>query len=328
MDPRGGVSPVVAAANSPTMRKVIFDRACTNVFAQSFNASRYWLDETTTDLRSVQFLSRQNSNGDQQQANPILLDAWLLSRDNFTNLPTAIVVHDLRGCKRQHQSLLPASLLFNSDFNVLLLDLRNHGESYFDTLSSTSSLAHMRFGDVEYRDILGAVDYLMREHGEKDSVRNRLVLYGVGMGASAAMIAYEREPLFKALYVDSPICNTFDTIIHGLKSTLGPLSYSMSKGSCVHNGNAAGCAPFHNDPLKSAKKLKGRPVFFEHNVHDATVPIYNSKQCVNAVESVNKQPLTSEFEYNTVHVSNDTMVQYYLQRIVASVPARTMQRSC
>jgi len=276
----------------------IEDRECSSVFSSNgvntFNVSQYHLNETFgSQVWSVNFLARNSKGG--------VLDAWLLSRDNFTSLPTAIVVHDMRGCKRQHQALLPASMLFHSGFNVMLLDLRNHGESYFE-----SSNPYVRFGDDEFRDILGAVDYLNNVYGGNESVEKRLVLFGVGMGASAALIAYEREPLFKALYVDSPICNTFDTIVHGLKASLGPLARSMSKGGCIQHGNAKGCAPFHNDPLKSAKKLVGRPVFFEHNVHDSVVPISNSRDCLLGAQEANGIP----FDPNA-NESNQTIVEYH-----------------
>ena len=62
-----------------------------------------------------------------------------------------ILVHGLGGCKNAIDVLVPAGMLWRHGFSVLLIDLRNIGESDFVDGRSTA-------GNVEYQDVLGAWD--------------------------------------------------------------------------------------------------------------------------------------------------------------------------
>ena len=72
--------------------------------------------------------------------------------------PTVIVVHGVTACKRDHAVLLPAGMLHRNGFSVLLIDLRDHGDSTFED-------GRYAGGTEEHRDVLGAWDWLQSAKG-------------------------------------------------------------------------------------------------------------------------------------------------------------------
>jgi pimeloyl-ACP methyl ester carboxylesterase len=98
-----------------------------------------------------------------------------------------VLCHDF-GASRA--SMLHLGLLLqNEGFPVLLFDFRGHGES---------SRARSTLGLHEKRDVLAAVDQLRRLGPETD----RVGLYGIGMGAHAAVLAARERPRLRVLVLD------------------------------------------------------------------------------------------------------------------------------
>jgi pimeloyl-ACP methyl ester carboxylesterase len=121
-----------------------------------------------------------------QAADGVRLEGWSVA--GRPDMPTIILCHDLGSRK---ESLINLALaLQESGFSLLLFDFRGHGES--ESRSSTLGLH-------EKRDILGAVDFLAEEQRD-DSYQ--LGLYGVGMGAHAAVLAAADRPRVKVLVLD------------------------------------------------------------------------------------------------------------------------------
>jgi pimeloyl-ACP methyl ester carboxylesterase len=84
-----------------------------------------------------------------------------------------------------------AIALREAGFTVLLFDFRGHGES---------GGARSTLGLLEKRDVAGAVAYL-RDLGGIDG--DRIGLYGVGMGAHAAVLAAADLPQVRVLVLDN-----------------------------------------------------------------------------------------------------------------------------
>jgi pimeloyl-ACP methyl ester carboxylesterase len=104
------------------------------------------------------------------------------------NAPCVVLCHDL-GERKGH--LLDLAVLLNkSGFGILAFDFRGHGSSD----GSGSSL-----GLAEKRDVIGAVDYLAER---EDVVGDRFGVYGVGVGAHAAVLAAADRPGIKVLVLD------------------------------------------------------------------------------------------------------------------------------
>ena len=115
------------------------------------------------------------------------ISAWWIR--GGAGLPAVILGHD-RGSSRS--SLLGlASRLAEQRYSVLLIDFRGHGAS-----GGNSS-----FGVLEARDLLGALDWVGAQEGVDGS---RAGLYGVGMGAHAAVLAAADRRQVRSLALDSP----------------------------------------------------------------------------------------------------------------------------
>jgi pimeloyl-ACP methyl ester carboxylesterase len=70
--------------------------------------------------------------------------------------------------------------LLSAKYNVFLFDLRNSGESE-GTISG--------YGYLEWQDVIGAI-----EHVRKISVTTNVILYGVGSGCAASLLAIDKLP--------------------------------------------------------------------------------------------------------------------------------------
>ncbi len=119
---------------------------------------------------------------------------WLLR--GTEGAPAVIFLHRYGGDR---------SLLFNlgmkvneaSNFTILWPDLRGHGLNPPVTWTS--------FGSLEADDVLAALDFLRSMKGENRSqlIGERMGIYGVELGAYAAMLAASKDTLVQVLVLDS-----------------------------------------------------------------------------------------------------------------------------
>ena len=119
-------------------------------------------------------------------ADGLELSAWQVP--GAQGLPTVVLCHDWGDTR---ESLIPLALeLSHRRFPLLMFDFRGHGRSQggFSTL-----------GAEEARDVLGALDYARRMQGDG---REGLGLYGVGMGAHAAVLAASERPAVRVVVLD------------------------------------------------------------------------------------------------------------------------------
>ena len=124
----------------------------------------------------------------------ISLSSWLIPSATATATgPTVVVVHGLGSCKREDRILLAAGMLHRNGFNVLLIDLRNHGDS-------TIKNGRYAGGTREYRDVLGAWDWLVDVKG---IAPEDVGLMGFSLGAATVLIATGEESGVAAVWEDS-----------------------------------------------------------------------------------------------------------------------------
>jgi pimeloyl-ACP methyl ester carboxylesterase len=119
-------------------------------------------------------------------ADELRLSGWLFPAD--PGRPTVILCHDAGQSKA---ALINLAISLSEDgFGVLVFDFRGHG---------ASGDGRTTLGLHEKRDVLGAVDYLARRPGGDDQ---RIGVFGVGMGAHAAVLAALDRPAVKVLVLD------------------------------------------------------------------------------------------------------------------------------
>ena len=113
--------------------------------------------------------------------------------------PAVILVHGLKGCKNAIEVLVPAGMLWRNGFNVLLIDVRDVGDS--DPEDGWTSV-----GNDESLDVLGALDWLVAAKGYTPK---RVGIFGVSLGGAAALYAFHDEPRIGALFLEG----TFDSLL-------------------------------------------------------------------------------------------------------------------
>jgi len=122
-----------------------------------------------------------------QSTDGLSLQGWLIHGDR--EAPVIILAHDLGESKSVFlDSTIP---LQRAGYNVFLFDFRGHGASGGD--GST-------LGSSERYDVLGAVDFLRTR---RDLSSDRIGIWGVGMGAYAAVLGARERKEVVALALDS-----------------------------------------------------------------------------------------------------------------------------
>jgi pimeloyl-ACP methyl ester carboxylesterase len=135
-----------------------------------------------------------------------MLSGWFVA--GRRGWPAIVLCHDLGGAR---SSLLnTAAALNRSGYPLLLFDFRGHG------LSGGKGTS---FGVDERLDVLAAIEYLK---GRRDIDTTRFGVWGIGMGAYAAVLAAAEEPSIVALALDSLEPDAPAEIDRLLKETLPP----------------------------------------------------------------------------------------------------------
>ena len=157
-----------------------------------FNGHKYPLspapDEFGLKYETVEF---NTTNG-------ITLKGWYVPAEKHSNT-TIILCH---GWGTNKSDILPSTFALNmrAGYNLLYFDFRNHGESG----GNRTSLS--RF---ESEDVSAALAYLKKS---KPAGSRHVGIYGLSMGASAAIAAAAMHPEIEAVAAESPF-SSFNDII-------------------------------------------------------------------------------------------------------------------
>ena len=169
---------------------------------KNFPFTKYHLNE----WQEVYFPSRDDK---------IKISGWLFNY--FSNRPIVIIVHGIfPNGKCKPESNLIASLLIENKINALTIDLRNYGQSA--TVGKYENL-----GLNEYKDVLGAFDFLLKIGFDK----NQIGLHGISLGGTSVIFAAEKESAIQAVWLDSTLAE-FKMILkdeierYGLPHDFGP----------------------------------------------------------------------------------------------------------
>lgn len=197
---------------------------------------------------------------------------WIPSQAADRDAPAFLVLDGLNGCKNALSVLVPAGMLWRNGFNVLVIDVRDTGESTTDDLRSA-------IGNDEYRDVLGAWDWLVTEKG--------FAPYNVGvfansLGGAMANYAFAEEPRMAALFLHA----TFGDLQTIIKAELTRNGYptflatsALAMGSLASSENL-----FARSPAESIRAAAGRPVTIIHSRADGRIDSSQSELLAAAAQ--------------------------------------------
>lgn len=210
----------------------------------------------------------------------VKISAWYVPAQDAdpATAPAVILVHGLNDCKQSPFILLPAGILNQAGFNILMIDLRNHGDS---------QVVDGRYaaGTVEYLDVLGAWDWLVSEKGIP---AEKIGLYGTSLGAATVMIAMGEEPRVAATwedsgYADIQVAINAELTRNGFPTLLEPASVLMGK---IISGRDI----TSHSPLDAVSKLNGRPVFITHGTTDTRLSVQYAHDLAEAIQAQGVTP--------------------------------------
>ena len=185
------------------------------------------------------------------------LHAWWLGRDGSTR--AAVLVHGWGGDRSDLPVIQTALVYHRAGFNVLMLDLRAHGESEGDRIT---------VGYREPRDVRGALSWLERRGFDPQDV----VLHGWSLGGAAVVQAAPRTGVGavveEAAFADLvPLLHELLLEVSGLPAFFNPSILLMGRLSL-------GIDPWAVRPVEEAAQLyrEGVPFMIIHSRDDEMIP--------------------------------------------------------
>jgi fermentation-respiration switch protein FrsA (DUF1100 family) len=218
----------------------------------------------------------------------ISLKGWfipgILPDGRLTTDRMIIAVHGTRTNRESpgdHLLQLTGALAHNG-LGVLSFDMRGMGES---------PPAPLSMGNLEQRDVLGAVDFLRRGTLPFPELgRPRLIGgLGISMGAATLLLAAAREPAIQAVVSDSAYADAAPllereipkrsvAVVGRIPGAFAPSALSMAR-------ILYGVDLFDARPIGSIGRIAPRPLLLIHGAADDYVPVSNFQQLAAAAAS-------------------------------------------
>jgi len=192
--------------------------------------------------------------------------------EKATGAPAVVLVHGLGANRKSHEVLIPAGMLWRAGMSVLLIDIREHGDSEVDD-------GRTAVGNDEYLDVLGAWDWLVEE---RKLDPERIGLYGASLGGATVIVALGREPHVRAGFVDS----SFSDVGMIISEELGRNGYpAFLSGSGTFMARVVwGTDLLGHSPHEELARLGDRALFITHGLADERVGAHHGRRLVAVAE--------------------------------------------
>jgi uncharacterized protein len=212
---------------------------------------------------SVEFTSR----GDHVRLNGWFIPG-VLANGKLTTNRVIITVHGTRQNRTDPAAnvLKFVHFLALNGYAVLSFDIRGQGESQPEPLS---------MGYFEYRDVLGAVDYI--QHGTlpyPELGRPKVIGgWGLSLGGTMMLLAGAQEPALKAIVADSPAADILPVILREVgKSGVPPF---LKPGGLLATQALYGMDWYNIRTDTIVGQIAPRPLFLIQGAKDDFVPLQN-----------------------------------------------------
>ncbi len=200
------------------------------------------------------------------------LHAWWLPSSEGADAPAVVVVHGLRDCARHPESLAPAGMLHRRGYSVLMVELRDHGQSSIED-------GRVAGGTEEYRDVLAAVDWLV----EQGATPGRIGVLGTSLGASTAIIAAAQDERIAAVWSDSAYVDQERKIAEELEARGLPVI--LAPAATFLAWVIAGDDLQVHTVLGEVANLQGRRLAVLHGVLDESTYVEHAYDLIEAAQA-------------------------------------------
>ena len=214
----------------------------------------------------------------------VTISAWLLPGKD----KKATIVYS-HGLFRSRRELLKRAVdLWKMGYGALLYDSRNHGDS---------GHAKVSLGYYERLDAEAGIRFL------RDEVRtdDRIVLFGISMGAAAALLATAETPEVAAVISDSSFLSFRDTTDHHVKLLFRVSSFPIAGELRFFIERRAGFDGEKLDALAAVKQIGDRPALFIAGAKDRRMPPDIASRLYEASSSPKRDLLIVDGEETAVH---------------------------
>lgn len=226
------------------------------------------------DYRDVEFTA----------ADGVRLSGWLLPSRN----QHATIVYS-HGLFRSRRELLERAVdLWRLGYGALLYDARNHGDS---------GAAHVTLGYDERLDAEAAVRFLRDEAHTTD----KIVLFGISMGAATALLATAETPEVAAVISDSSYLNFKDTSDHHIRLFFHIPAFPLAneiRALMEWRGKFDGSKL---DAVDAVRRLGERPAMFIAAANDRRMPPDIAERLYNTAASSKRKLLVIDGPGSEVH---------------------------
>jgi pimeloyl-ACP methyl ester carboxylesterase len=168
--------------------------------------------------------------------------------------PTVVLVHGWGSNKSQ---MLDRAAPLRGTYNLLLVDMRNHGQS---------AEAPTTQGVREAGDLVAMLDWL-----EAEKAPERVAVLGVSMGGATALATAARDERIDALIVESTHATLAGAIQARLDGAGYPLSMPGSWATLLGTLLRTGEDTTSIDPLATIDRMGDRPVLLVYGGQDASI---------------------------------------------------------
>ena len=187
----------------------------------------------------------------------VTLSAWYVPPGDDATRTAVVVVHGHSSCKRADRVLLAAGMLHRAGIGVLLIDMRNHGDS-------TVTNGRFAGGIREYRDALGGWDWLVTPTA---TPRIASGCTGSRSGPRRSSSPRARSHSVPATWEDSSYADV-DVAIQAELERNGYPTF-LRYGGYLMARLKSGDDLLSLSPIGAVAKLDGRPIFITHGTADA-----------------------------------------------------------
>ncbi len=208
--------------------------------------------------------------GDVVTVGAVELAGWYIPAANGIGPtgPTVVMAHGWRSNK---SNMLDRAAILHDTYNLVLLDLRNHGQS---------SDAETTQGVREAQDLRAMVDWLEQAKGPE-----QIVLFGVSMGGATVLAEADQDERVDAVIAES----THATLANAAQARLDASGYPLSMpgswaillGTLIRTGEDVSAV----DPVQTVERLDDRPLLLIHAENDMSIGPDDAETMLAAAEA-------------------------------------------